>query len=561
MSTGIWTIGDMANGTSVTLTITSIAKQNGTFTNHASVNCTEVEWNYDNNYDNATVVVVSFPTNKTEDVNVTYYNSNITYNLTVSNIGAYTYTQNITVIDTLPEGFFYIRTIGVYNATVVSNATVNGNNVTWVITNIDPNTTAIIEIVVWAHALYTQYNNETVILRNGTNMTVSVPVTVVPIVDVSVVKTFILVGYNATEGTTYDMSTGIWTIGDMANGTSVTLTITSIAKAEGTFTNHANVNCTEHEWNYLNNYDNATVVVFDIPDINKTVNNTTPFYKEYVLYNITIINVGDVTYIETLTVEDSLPVGLEYIETVSITGAGIVQNATVDQTGQVVTWKITNITVDVPAIITVKARANVLGNLTNNATVIGPNGTNKTVNCTIDVQPLCDLAIFKSVNATSVYLNEFVEWTITVINYGPNTAKDVVVKDNVPVGLKVIRATPSVGTFNKNTGIWSIGDVENNTSVFLVLVTQAVKEGSIINVVVVNTTTNETNYTNNKANNTTVVKPICDVEITKVVNFEKVYIGENVIWTIKVKNNGPSTAKNVKVSDQLPNSQYYNQRA
>ena len=211
------------------------------------------------------------------------------------------------------------------------------------------------------------------------------------------------------------------------------------------------------------------------------------------MYNITIINVGDVTYIETLTVEDSLPEGLEYIETVSITGADIVQNAIVDQTGQVVTWKITNITVDVPAIITVKARANVLGNLTNNATVIGPNGTNKTVNCTIDVQPLCDLAIFKSVNATSVYLNEFVEWTITVINYGPNTAKDVVVKDNVPVGLKVIRATPSVGTFNKNTGIWSIGDVENNTSVFLVLVTQAVKEGSFINVVVVNTTTNETN--------------------------------------------------------------------
>ena len=592
MTTGIWTIGFMANGTSVTLTINSTAKANGTFTNHANVTCNETEWNVYNNYDNATVVVVDFPTKKTASVNETYYNSNITFNLTVSNIGDYTYTQNITVVDTLPEGFYYVRTIGVYNATVVSNATINGNNVTWVITNIDPNTTAIIEIEVRAHVLYTQYNNETVILPKGTNMTVSVPVTVVPIVDVSVVKTvdnsshfiddtvvwtivvsnaangtnatnvvlrdtfppagFILVGYNATEGTTYDMASGVWTIGDMANGTSVTLTITSIAKAEGTFTNHANVNCTEHEWNYLNNYDNATVVVFDIPDINKTVNNTTPFYKEYVLYNITIINVGDVTYIETLTVEDSLPVGLEYIETVSITGAGIVQNATVDQTGQVVTWKITNITVDVPAIITVKARANVLGNLTNNATVIGPNGTNKTVNCTIDVQPLCDLAIFKSVNATSVYLNEFVEWTITVINYGPNTAKDVVVKDNVPVGLKVIRATPSVGTFNKNTGIWSIGDVENNTSVFLVLVTQAVKEGSIINVVVVNTTTNETNYTNNKANNTTVVKPICDVEITKVVNFEKVYIGENVIWTIKVKNNGPSTAKNVKVSDQLP---------
>ena len=81
----------MANGTSVTLTITSVAKQNGTFTNHANVNCTEHEWNYSNNYDNATVVVDSFPINKTVSANETYYNSIVTFNLTVSNIGNYTY--------------------------------------------------------------------------------------------------------------------------------------------------------------------------------------------------------------------------------------------------------------------------------------------------------------------------------------------------------------------------------------------------------------------------------------------------------------------------------------
>ena len=592
VSTGVWTIGDMANGTSVTLTITSIAKQNGTFTNYANVTCDEHEWNYSNNFDNATVVVVGFPINKTVSANETYYNSNVTFNLTVSNIGNYTYTQNITVVDVLPEGFEFIRTIGVYNAKVVANATQSGNNVTWVITNIDPNTTAVIEIEVRAHVLNTVINTEIVILPNGTNMTVSVPITVLPIVDVSVVKTvdnsthfvddtvvwtivvsnaangtnatnvvlkdtfppagFNIVGFTASEGTTYNIGTGVWTIGDMANGTSVTLTITSIAKQEGTFTNHANVNCTEHEWNYANNYDNATVVVFDIPDINKTVNNTTPFIYEYVLYNITITNVGNVTYIETLTVVDSLPEGLEYIDTVSITGADVVQIASVDGTGQVVTWKITNIKADVPAIITVKARANVLGNLTNNATVIGPNGTNKTVNCTIDVKPICDLEILKIVDKKVVYVNELVEWRIIVVNHGPSTAPNVVVKDNLPAGLKVIKATPSVGSFNKNTGIWSIGDIENNTSVFLVLVTQAVKEGSFTNVVVVNTTINETNYTNNKASNKTVVKPICDVEITKIVNFDKVYVGENVIWTIKVENNGPSTAKNVRVSDQLP---------
>ena len=153
MASGVWTIGFMGNGTSVTLTITSVAKQNGTFTNYANVTCNETEWNYSNNFDNATVVVVSFPINKTVSVNETYYNSNVTYNLTVSNIGNYTYTQNITVVDVLPDGIYYLRTIGVYNADVVANATQSGNNVTWVITNIKPNTTAVIEIEVWVHVL------------------------------------------------------------------------------------------------------------------------------------------------------------------------------------------------------------------------------------------------------------------------------------------------------------------------------------------------------------------------------------------------------------------------
>ena len=98
-------------------------------------------------------------------------------------------TLTITVVDVLPEGFEFIRTIGVYNAKVVANATQSGNNVTWVITNIDPNTTAVIEIEVRAHVLNTVINTEIVILPNGTNMTVSVPITVLPIVDVSVVKT------------------------------------------------------------------------------------------------------------------------------------------------------------------------------------------------------------------------------------------------------------------------------------------------------------------------------------------------------------------------------------
>jgi len=570
------------------LVINTIAKQNGTFTNEANVTCDEVEWNYTNNYDNATVEIVDFPINKTVNNATPFYNANVTYNLTVTNVGNYPYTQNITIVDTLPEGVTYLETIGYYNLTMVQNATQKGNKVTWVITDIAPNTTAVISIKVWVHVVNTLINNETMILPNGTNKTVSVPIEVQPIVDVSVVKTvdkpvhfvddvvvwtitvsnaangtnatdvvlkdtfpagFKVVSYNATAGN-YNVKTGVWNIGKMGNGTSVTLTITSIAKAVGTFTNHANVTSNVTDWNYSNNYDNDTVVVFDIPDINKTVNNTTPYHKEYVLYNITITNVGNVTYDETLTVIDSLPNGLEYITTVSITGATVVKGAVVK--GQVVTWKITDIDPESPAIITVKARANVVGTLVNNATVIGPDGTNKTVNCTINVKPICDVEIIKLVNLKKVYVGEDVIWTIKVTNNGPSTAKDVVVTDQLPKALKAVSYKVTKGSFNMNSCVWTIKSLANGESAILTLTTKVVGEGIITNPVSVNTTTKESNYTNNKAKNTTKGLPIVDLELIKSSDKPVYKKGDKMFWTIVVINHGPSTAKDVVVSDVMP---------
>ena len=85
------------------------------------------------------------------------------------------------------------------------------------ITNIDPNTTAVIEIEVWVHVLNPIDNTEIVILPNGTSMNVTVPLTVVPIVDVSVVKT-------VDNSSHFVDDTVVWTItvSNAANGTNAT---------------------------------------------------------------------------------------------------------------------------------------------------------------------------------------------------------------------------------------------------------------------------------------------------------------------------------------------------
>ena len=151
-------------GDEETLTIVTRATATGNFTNEANVTCDEPEWDYDNNYDNATVTISLLPPpNKTADKNRTLLYENVTYNLTVTNVGEDVFDQNLTVIDSLPSGVEYIETIGIINADVLSNATLSNNNktITWVITNIPKGATAIITVLARATEVGTQVNNET----------------------------------------------------------------------------------------------------------------------------------------------------------------------------------------------------------------------------------------------------------------------------------------------------------------------------------------------------------------------------------------------------------------
>ena len=331
--------------------------------------------------------------------------------------------------------------------------------------------------------------------------------------------------------------------GNLTVGSSTNFTVVFKALVNGTLLNQVNATSNQTD----NKTGNNTTDVKSLCDlvIYKSVNVTSVDLYGFVEWTITVINKGPNTA-ENVYVIDTLPEGLELVNLPS--------NCSYVQDG--FRWNIGELLANKNVTLKIVTKAQTIGNKTNIVVVYTTTNetdkTNNKANNTTFVSSSCDLVISKSVNASSVYINELVEWNITVVNNGPNSAMDVVVNDNLPAGLKVISATPSVGQFDINTGIWRIGDMDNNTSVFLVLVTQVLTEGSITNIVVVNTTTPETNYTNNEANNTTVVNPICDLEISKIVNLKEVYVGENVIWTIKVKNNGPSTAYDIKVVDQLP---------
>lgn len=110
----------------------------------------------------------------------------------------------------------------------------------------------------------------------------------------------------------------------------------------------------------------------------------------------------------------------------------------------------------------------------------------------------------------------------------------------------------SIGKYNVKTGIWTIGKLANGSSATMNIVTKASKVGEIINIASVNTTVLETNYSNNKANNSTIVEPITDLELKKSSDKTKYNVNETMHWIIEVVNHGPCGAIGTYVEDALP---------
>ncbi|MDM1379970.1 DUF11 domain-containing protein [Myroides marinus] len=71
-----------------------------------------------------------------------------------------------------------------------------------------------------------------------------------------------------------------------------------------------------------------------------------------------------------------------------------------------------------------------------------------------------DVKVQKEINKTEVEIGDEVEFTLTATNLGPYDGKGVKVTDKLPSGYTFISATPSVGTFDEKTGVWTLGNLK-----------------------------------------------------------------------------------------------------
>jgi uncharacterized repeat protein (TIGR01451 family) len=376
---------------------------------------------------------------------------------------------------------------------------------------------------------------------------------------------------------TYSSGTGVWTVGTVANGGAATLQIVATAATVGAKVNIAQVNAA-NEFDPDSTPGNSaageddqasfTVTPQSIDlSLTKNVDNATPEIGDNVIFTITVLNSGSIAA-TNVAVSDVLPSGLTFVSSTPTQGSinsgsgiwtvGGVANgasATLQITAQVANGGVKTNTAQVSA-----------ADQTDADSTPGNSAAGEDDQASITVTPQSsDLSLTKVADTATPQVGQNVTFTIMLANAGPTAATGVQVRDPLPSGLTFVSSTPSTGTYNSTTGIWTVGGVAVGANPTLQIVATVATAGAKTNTAQVSasdqtdidSTPNNSNASEDDQASVTINPPVADLSLTKTVDNAGAGVGQLILFTVTVTNSGPSTAANVVVTDSLPSGLTY----
>jgi uncharacterized repeat protein (TIGR01451 family) len=168
-----------------------------------------------------------------------------------------------------------------------------------------------------------------------------------------------------------------------------------------------------------------------------------------------------------------------------------------------------------------------------------------------------DLQVAITDGATSIVPGTPDTYTITVTNNGPDTVSSVTLTDTAPAALlNPVFGTPSAGSYNPISGVWSGLSLASGQSVTITLTgtVDPNATGSLTSSVTVSPPpgVTDSNPANNSASDTDTLAPRADLSVTMTDSKVSVVPGTSDTYTITVSNNGPSAVTGASVADVLP---------
>ncbi|PTS94828.1 hypothetical protein DBR27_17485, partial [Flavobacterium sp. HMWF030] len=389
----------------------------------------------------------------------------------------------------------------------------------------------------------------------------------------------------------YNSTTGIWNIGNLNNGNSITLQITAKVNVatSANYMNTAEIQTSRQvdpdstPGNGLPEDDmasaNITLKSADL-ELTKSVTPTSAAAGEQVDFTLNLINKGPGNA-TGIAVQDVIPVGYTLIPgSVSVGGTYQAATATLE-------WKNIALANGTNTNLTFSAFVTPLGSYRNVAQITasdlpdpdstpnnddGDQSEDDEDNAEITyIGPSADLSLTKNVIAgnTNPVVGSQISFELIIQNDGPNNATGIQVKDLLPTGYQFVNYSSSAGLYNNITGIWNVGTVDKGVAESLIIDAKVLATGVYINTAQVtasslpdpDSTPNNDDGDQSEDDEANVIvtpiQPISNLALIKSVNNATPLIGSQVTFEIVVTNNGPNDNTNVEITDLLPSGYTY----
>ncbi len=284
-----------------------------------------------------------------------------------------------------------------------------------------------------------------------------------------------------------------------------------------------------------------------------------------VTYRITAINRGPLP-VQDARVIDTFPESLSNVTFTSAGSEGTAGNTTAGSTNidDLLTLPVNG---TVTYVVTGRVNESAAGTLVNRVDIVPPPTFVELTpedNTEIDVDLVrrdqADLSVTKTDGRTVVAPGEELTYTIVVSNAGPSPAADVTVTDIFPPELINIRYTAAATADVQGYRASGIGSIDDRLqmgpdSSIVYTVSATVRQQAtdrLINSVRVGSEVPDPDPTDNEAIDTNSVVPTADLSVTKSDGRTAVQPGDVVTYTIAARNNGPSDAPLVRITDSFP---------
>jgi trimeric autotransporter adhesin len=171
---------------------------------------------------------------------------------------------------------------------------------------------------------------------------------------------------------------------------------------------------------------------------------------------------------------------------------------------------------------------------------------------------MADLSIDLSDSEDPIKVGENLPYRITVTNNGPHQATKIKLENSLPKPISLISFSPSQGrcTASGNEKLTcELGALDKGAKLTLSVIVSPIDTGELSNQVTV--TANEFDPTPNSVTETTQVNAEADLWLSAKITPEPARFETEVTYEITVINNGPDLAKNITLTNTLPEAVKY----